>query len=130
MPRRLRDPKLLQFWRRHLTRQPASGLTIRDYCRVHDLREPSFYAWRKIVREHNHQVGPARPAIHAAPSSPQPAFLPLTIVDSQPHRDAAPIDIRLPNGCRIRARTGCDRTLLADVLAILHHSPKPEARPC
>jgi hypothetical protein len=30
----------------------------------------------------------------------------------------------------VRIRAGCDRTLLADVLAILHAATKPEDRSC
>ena len=126
MPRHSRDPKLEQFWRRHLCRQPASGLTIREYCRKHALREPSFYAWRTIISERD-QV--TRPECDAVPS-PEPAFLPVTFSEPQArHRDAA-IDIRLANGSRIRVRSGCDRSLLADVLAMLHASARTEARPC
>ena len=126
MPRHSRDLKLEQFWRRHLAQQPASGLTVGEYCRKHALREPSFYAWRRIMSQRD-QV------IHPAPDptpSPEPAFLPVAIVDSKPRRDTTPIDIRLANGSRIRVRSGCDRSLLADVLAILHTPTTTEARPC
>ena len=51
MPRNARNPTLEQFWRRHLELQRLSGMTIRDYCRQHALRETSFYAWRRIIRE-------------------------------------------------------------------------------
>lgn len=126
MPRNFRDPRLEQFWRRHLSRQPASGLTTREYCRKHALREPSFYAWRRIISERDQATRPR----HDATPSPEPAFLPVTFSDPQARHCAAAIDIQLANGCRIRVRSGCDRTLLADVLAILHASARTEARPC
>jgi hypothetical protein len=126
MPRNFRDPKLEQFWRRHLSRQSASGLTVRQYCRKHALGEPSFYAWRRIISERDQAT---RPAPDATPS-PGPAFLPVTFSDPQARHAAAAIDIQLANGCRIRVRSGCDRSLLADVLAILHTSTRTEAPRC
>ena len=128
MPRPTRDPKLEQFWRRHLRRQSASGRTIRDYCREHGLREPSFYAWRRSIRQRDHST-PCSVGHTVSPSTP-PAFLPVAIVDSRPHHQATPIDIHIANGCRIRVRSGCDRVLLAEVLAILRPAPQTEARPC
>jgi hypothetical protein len=128
MPRPARDPKLDQFWRRHLKRQAASGLTVRAYCRQHALHESSFYAWRRIIRERDYQ--PARPAGHPAPPSRRPAFLPVTVVDAQPPHTAVPIDIRLASGHRLRVRPGCDRALLAEVLAVLHPASRTEDRPC
>lgn len=35
------------FWRRIVARQPASGLSIRDWCDLQGVSEPSFYAWRR-----------------------------------------------------------------------------------
>ncbi|MDB5311548.1 MAG: hypothetical protein JWO38_5750 [Gemmataceae bacterium] len=130
MPRHTRDAQLEQFWRRHLKRQPASGLTIRDYCRTHALREPSFYAWRRTIRARDNPT--AHPTPPQPPVAPAPTFLPVTLVDSRPPA-AAPLDIRLANGHRLRVHAGCDRALLAEVLAILHPAPKspePEAQPC
>lgn len=126
MPRHFRDSKLEQFWRRHLSQQSASGLTIRDYCRKHALQEPSFYVWRRTISERDQAAHPSRDATPAT----QPAFLPVTFSDPQARHSAAPIDIQLANGCRIRVRSGCDRSLLADVLAMLHASARTEARPC
>ena len=34
-------------WREILERQVSSGLSIRSFCAVEGIREPSFYAWRK-----------------------------------------------------------------------------------
>ncbi len=126
MPRHSRDPKLELFWRRHLSRQPESGLSVRQYCRKHALGEPSFYAWRRIISERDLAT---RPTPDATPSPAEPAFLPVAFNDPQTRHSAA-IDIRLANGSRLRVRSGCDRSLLADVLAMLHASTRTEARPC
>ena len=38
-----------EFWRRIVTRQPASRLSIRDWCARHEVTEASFYAWRRTL---------------------------------------------------------------------------------
>jgi transposase-like protein len=105
-----------QMWRRHIDRQRTSGVAIRAYCLDHGLNEHSFYSWRRTIAARDRQSAPA--------------FLPIAVVDgpAQPHD--SPIEIRFPDGRCVRILNGCDRALLADVLAILHAAPKPEARPC
>jgi transposase len=114
-----------QAWRRHFAGQRAGGLTIRDYCRRHGLKEPSFYSWRRIIGERDRQAAATAPHPPAAP-----AFLPVAVVDAPARPHDPPIEIRLAGGQHVRVRAGCDRALLADVLAILRTAPKPEARPC
>ena len=120
MPRPQSHSEREQFWRRHLIQQRSSGLSIREYCRRQGFSEPSFYSWRKSLLEHDQT--PTTPAT--------PAFLPVTVADTPIQSHKSPIDIQLANGCRIRIRSGCDCGLLADVLALLHASTRPEARPC
>jgi hypothetical protein len=36
-----------RFWRRIVAKQPTSGLSIRDWCDLQSVSEPSFYAWRR-----------------------------------------------------------------------------------
>ena len=44
------------------------------------------------------------------------------MIDPPADHNEAPIDIRVVEGHRVRVRSGCDRTLLADVLAMLRQS--------
>jgi transposase len=125
MPRSKRSTEREQFWRRHIDRQGASGLSIRDYCDRHGLQEHSFYSWRRTIAERDRHDKPMRGQPDAAP-----AFLPVAVIETPSRRHDSPIDIRLTDGRRVRVRAGCDRTLLADVLAILHAAPKPEDRSC
>lgn len=39
-----RDPSKEQFWRKTLARQESSGLSVREFCALHNLAEPAFYA--------------------------------------------------------------------------------------
>ena len=124
MPRKI-SVEREQCWRRHLDQQRASRLSVRDYCQRHGLSEHSFYGWRRTIAERDRRGKAIPPQPLAAP-----AFLPVAVVDGPPRLHDSPIEIRFADGRRVRVRTGCDRTLLADVLAILHEAPKPEARPC
>jgi hypothetical protein len=122
MPRTQRSADLEQFWRRHHSQQDVSGLTIRDYCIKHAINEPSFYSWRRIIAERDRQPAPA--------AQPTPAFLPVAVVDAPARRDDPSIEIQLVDGRCVRVRNGCDRTLLADVLALLQSQPAKEGSSC
>jgi hypothetical protein len=110
-----RDPKREQLWRQHLARQTGSGLTVREFCASYDLSESAFYFWRRTIAE--------RDRAGRKSSERQPAFVPVTVVGPPVSADV-PIDVRLRSGHRLRVRAGCDRRLLADLVALL------EGRPC
>jgi hypothetical protein len=125
-----RDLNRERMWRRHLAAQRASGQTIRVYCEAHQLRETSFNFWRKEIAKRD-RASAATPLPSPTAVPPAPAFVPIAVVDSPTERRTeAPIDIRLADGHRVRVRSGCDRGLLADVLAILERRPLREGRPC
>jgi hypothetical protein len=111
-----RDPKLERVWRRHLRRQLASGVTVRDYCLEYELRESAFYFWRREIAERDRACAEVELAMASGQSAP--AFLPVTVVEA-PAPTPTAVDIRLSNGHRLRVRAGCDRQLLADVVAVL-----------
>ena len=124
MARWQRDLKRERTWRRHIAAQPASGQTIRAYCETHRLRETSFYFWRSEIARRDRDA--------AAGLKATPAFVPVAVIDA-PTRRESPIDIRLAGGHRVRIRAGCDRVLVAEVLALLCRSAAGEAaegRPC
>jgi transposase len=97
-------------WRRVLREWRASGLSVRDFCDWRKIPESQFWWWRRRLGEQAEPVAKS-----------EPAFVPITIVE--PPASAA-IDIRLASGHRLRVRAGCDRQLLAEVVAVL------EGRPC
>src|SRR5262245_59159538 len=105
---RPRDLEREEFWRRHFKRQKASGVSVREYCFRHELTESAFYVWRRVIRERDEDS-----------SRPAPAFLPVTVVDHPARSTGSAIDLHLPSGWRVRVRPGCDRELLAVVLALL-----------
>lgn len=118
-----------EFWRQMVQRQAASGLSIRRFCRRHDLREPTFYAWR------------ARLSAEAA----TPDFVPVTVRASAatagmagaPELGALPglIEIVLVGGQRVRLHGPVEGALLRTVLAVLAEgapagSAAAAAQPC
>jgi hypothetical protein len=126
-----RDPQRERFWRRHVRQQRLSRLSVRDYCDLHRLYESAFYFWRREIAARDRQRN-SRPAVcdgrrRSAANAAGPveaAFLPVSVVEPPAAGDAAVLDIRLTSGHRLRVRAGCDRRLLADVVAVL------EGRPC
>ena len=115
MARLQRDGKREQNWRGHLKQQRVSGLTARAYCRANALRETSFFYWKKEIAKRDREAAAA-----TAPAGP--TFVPVAVIDRPHDRAEAPIDIRLASGHRVRVRSGSDRRLLADVLALLIRS--------
>jgi hypothetical protein len=58
MPRS--SPEKEAYWREMLSRQQRSGQSIRQFCKDHDLSEPSFYGWkREIKKRDGHAAGTA-----------------------------------------------------------------------
>jgi len=61
-----RDLKREAFWRDVLARFAGSKLSVRGFCTLDGLSEPSFYAWRRVIRERDTQ-------------RPEPAFVPVVV---------------------------------------------------
>jgi len=115
VPRTQRDPERERLWRQRLAQHQRSGLTIRRFCRTHDLAESSFHFWKQEIARRDRLAAPA--------------FVPVTIVPTPTPDEPAdtPIELRLASGHELRLRAGCDRRLLADLIDLL--VPR-EGRPC
>ena len=109
-----RDPRKEQLWRQRIQLWQGSGLPVRVFCLRHHLSVPSFYAWRRTLRQRDDRNQP----------TPTPAtFLPLHIQpdDTGPTHD---LELLLANGRCLRIPHGYDPAYLADLLRVL------EAHPC
>ena len=135
MPRHVRDPKLEQFWRTTLASWARSGLNVRDFCRVHDLKEGSFYSWRRIIAARDqHSNVQADPRPQPNPAAPRRAT-PTRAAQAEPDRRAAtpapptfvpvrviadtPLELVLRSGRILRVPHGCDPEHLLAVVAAL-----------
>jgi hypothetical protein len=119
---KVRDKNKEAFWRRTVRRQGQSGLTVRAFCREHELRETAFYFWRcELARRQA-----ARPA--------SAAFVPVQVVEtpaparSVQLRTGGRIEIVLSGGRRVHVAAPVDRQALADVLAVLSEVGTQPAR--
>jgi hypothetical protein len=96
-----------QFWRRVLQQWERSGLSVRAFCAVHRLAEPSFYAWRRSLRLRDAEAVrfvPVRVVPEEAPSSGP--------------RDGS-LELVLAAGRRLRIGPGFDGPTLQRLLALL-----------
>jgi len=60
------DVEKKQFWRLVLEEYQKSGLSVREFCRVESISEPSFYAWRRTLAKSD-QIGKSDPG-HSDPT--------------------------------------------------------------
>jgi transposase-like protein len=70
-----------RLWRETIAAWQASGLSVRQYCRRHDVAEPSFYYWRRELQRRD-----------LRPTSSPPAFVPITVAP------AMALEVRCPSG--------------------------------
>jgi len=92
---------LVQRWQR-------SNLSVRAFCERHQLSEPSFYSWRRVLRE--------RGLIDESVQAPAAAFVKL-MVDAEPAAGSA---IELVVGRRVlRVRPGFDADVLLELVRVL-----------
>lgn len=87
-----------ECWSKRIAEQQTSGQPVRPFCREHGITEPSFYYWRKRLRE-NGVVRFALLQTKAATTDAVPA-----------------IELVLSTGERLRIGNGVDATTLRLVL--------------
>ena len=80
----LRQQAGIAKWSRLIVEQKNSGLTIRDFCRQHDLSWHAYYYWLRKIRD---QIDPALPSGSA---EPHPIFTELLMRDKLPASMPAP----------------------------------------
>jgi hypothetical protein len=119
MPKQSRSSRRT-FWQEVLTRQEASGLSIQQFCRRERLGVSTVYAWKRRFRQLSRRPKKAE--------WPAAGFARVRIVP-EPAKSLADgtIEILLPADRRVRVAGRVDKTMLADVLAVLT-SAGPDGR--
>ena len=108
-----RDPRKEQHWRELIERWQHSGLSVRAFCQRHRLAVPSFYAWRRTLRQRD-----ARANQEAAPVT----FLPIHVRHDD-DTDPPPLELVLANGRCLRIPHGYDTAHLGEVVRLLEGLP-------
>lgn len=112
--RNLQSDSKERFWRRMVRLWHGSGLSVRAFCARHELSEPTFYAWRRTVRQRD-----------AVARSSGPAFLPVQVTSEvkAPPTTAGEattaLELVLHGGRRLHVGVGFDGPTLQRLLALL-----------
>jgi hypothetical protein len=99
------DGSAAETWRRRIAEQACSGLSVAAFCARRDWAVPTFYSWKRRLR----QTPPARPPRRTK-------FLPLTATPL-----AMSISIERPDGLVLRVP--CDEEALRLTLRVLDEQP-------
>jgi hypothetical protein len=112
-PGRRPDPALADRWRQRLLRFERSGLSAVAFCAKERVSPPSFYAWRRRLRQ-----PPVEPATRAAvPADGLARLVPVRLLP------AAPVEVLLPGGLVLRLAPGCDLDFVRALVATLGERP-------
>ena len=119
-----RDPLREQFWRRTLTDQARSDLTVQAYCRRHSLSPATFSFWRQELARRDAESTSTRTGERPASSrelARSPTFLPVRVVQDAvvPITPTSPVEIVLPSGPIVRVTDGFNWRALDAVLSVL-----------
>lgn len=97
-------------WQERLSRFDRSQMTVAQFCQSEGISQPSFYHWKKKLRQ---------PLSDAEPRPAAVQFLPLRIPENSSPRIVQPsgqldhavarTTIELPGGIRIRVEVPTDR---------------------
>lgn len=122
MSRRSSDRE--RAWRDVMSRQRASGQSVRSFCRCEGLAESAFYFWRRTLQRRK------------VPKA-QPKFVPVRVIPEEgsvvgclepnsgepsasgPKDVFSPIEVVLPGGVLVRVPPGCEVQSLRTVLDAL-----------
>lgn len=105
---RPRDPRKEQQWRQWIRQWQTSGQSVRAFCDRHDLSQPTFYAWRRLLRQRDADATP---------------FVAVQVVADPPPPLAPPLEVVLASGRCLRVTPGFDAHTLRQLLAVLEETP-------
>ena len=113
------------FWRIVLEKHQRSGLTVRAFSKKEGISEPSFYAWRKKIKQRDATLAPE-------PTVEQQTLIPVSVVDraSSPRHDVTSLlEVVTPSGFTLRFRQDIEPQQLNMLLRVVA-SCQSGAVPC
>ena len=105
-----RDVEKARYWQHTIREAVRSGMSIREFCRQHRLKESQFYWW-----QHKLKVGRQQRSIREEGVNREAAS--FALVSDEPQATDAGIELVLGGGRRLRIRKGVDEETLRAVLA-------------
>jgi hypothetical protein len=116
------DPRKQRRWLQLVLRWQRSQLSVPDFCRRHHLKLPSFYAWRRALRQRGLltplTLPPPDSAWLAAPPESSPSFVSLALPADSASPPSDGIDLVV--GQRLlRIRPGFDANTLRRLVHLL-----------
>jgi transposase-like protein len=112
-PRSVRPSLKEQFWRTHFDRWQSSGLSVRRYCQLHQLSEPTFYHWRRTLAQRERTTPTASPV----------TFVPVQLPEKPPPVSTAALELLLDQGRVLRIPLACPADTLRLVLRLVQEDP-------
>jgi transposase-like protein len=111
MARSMDSPKVLE-WRRRLARFKDSRRSVVQFCRDEEVSVPSFYQWRKKLRQHTAAATETHGGERHGASDSVAGFTRLRVV-------ASPcVTVRLPGGTQLEVPTA-DPAVLRRTIRLL-----------
>ena len=102
------------YWQGIIREAARSGVSIREFCRQHRLKESQFYWWQHKLKVGRQERSARQQGITRGPAS-------FALVSDEPQATDAGIELVLGDGRRLRIRKGVDEETLRAVLAAVEH---------
>lgn len=114
MNRKQPDLEKEREWRGTIREAARSGLSIREFCRQHRVKERQFYWWRQKLQQEG-----ARGRRRGGRGKERASF---ALVSDEAGMNDAGIELVLGDGHRLRIHQGVEEQTLRAVLAALEPS--------
>jgi transposase len=111
------DASKQRRWLDLMRRWHQSQLTVRAFCERHQLSEPNFYVWRRVLRERGLFDDEATRAQPTQASPTRAAFVELAVDADSP--TATAIELVLSERRLLRVRPGFDPAMLLQLVRLL-----------
>lgn len=116
------DIEKQQFWRLVFEEHAKSGLSVRAFCRQESLSEPSFYSWRRTIRDSELICNGELPS-----PAQKHGLVPVRVVQAPPDASHQGIEIVTPENMLVRLPGDCSTEMIGRVLTALR---RQVASPC
>ena len=112
---RKHDAEKERYWQRTIQEAARSGMSIREFCRQHRLKESQFYWWQRKLKAGRQEWTMRRQGVDRGAAS-------FALVSEEPGATDAGIELVLGDGRRLRISKGVDEPTLRAVLAAVEPS--------